>query len=147
MCISSKHHFIVSRTISYLSTQCRWDADMDWRSWGEDNISNGNLIGPGGSMRHKPLGVFRNNKAHSNYWQGFRLHHFEQFFQFRNDVDVPIFEGTMAYRNREHGIYAYSKSFYYYMIELSFFTLSFNLLLSLFTCRRNCCQMARRQAL
>lgn len=69
-------------------------------------------------MRSKPLGVFRNNKAHSNYWQGFRFHHFEQFFQFRNDVDVPIFEGTMAYRNREQGIYSYSKSFYY-IIELS----------------------------
>lgn len=82
---------------------------MDWRNRGEDNKDRGNLISPNNSRRRLPLGTFKNNKAHSNYWQGFRFHHFEQFFQYRNDVDVPKFENMMAYRNREHGIYAYSK--------------------------------------
>ena len=82
---------------------------MDWRNRGEDNKDRGNLISPNRSRRRLPLGTFKNNKAHSNYWQGYRFHHFEQFFQYRNDVDVPKFENMMAYRNREHGIYAYSK--------------------------------------
>ena len=63
-------------------------------------------------MRRTSLGTFRGNKAHSNMWQGYRLHHFEQFFQYRNDIEgegVPVFEDTWAYRNREQGVYSYSE--------------------------------------
>ncbi len=48
---------------------------------------------------------FKDNKSHSNNWQGFNLYDFEQFFTFRDDVNVPVFENLSAYRNREHGIY------------------------------------------
>lgn len=83
--------------------------DLSWRSYGEDHCANCNLIGPGGSIRRKPMGLFLNNTAHSSWNQGFRIHHFEQFFTFRNEEDVPVFQNMKAYRNREHGIYAYSE--------------------------------------
>lgn len=82
--------------------------DGDWRTVGEDQCDRCNLIGSSKNMRRNRLGAFRGNKAHSNMWQGFRLHHFEQFFQYRNDIDVPVFEDVWAYRNREHGIYTYN---------------------------------------
>lgn len=47
--------------------------------------------------------------AHSNHYAGFRLYNFEQFFTFRNEIDVPVFENLKAYRNREWGIYIYSE--------------------------------------
>ena len=47
--------------------------------------------------------------AHSNYYAGFRMYHFEQFYTFRNEIDVPVFENLKAYRNREWGIYIYSE--------------------------------------
>jgi hypothetical protein len=50
--------------------------------------------------------TFKNNKAHSNMWQGFSLYDFEQFFQFRDYNRVPIFTNIQSYRNREHGIYS-----------------------------------------
>jgi hypothetical protein len=83
-----------------------FEMDMDWRTRGEDNAHNANLIGPGGSMRRKPMRIFRYNTAHSNWWQGYRLHHFEQYW---NWGATPLFENTSAYRNREHGIYTYSE--------------------------------------
>ena len=101
--ISSSSYFF------FFSNKIRFNADMDWRTRGEDDIHNGNLIGTGGNMRRKDAGIFRGNKAHSCYYQGFRFYNFEQFFKHRNLIDVPIFENTMAYRNREHGIYTYSK--------------------------------------
>ncbi len=83
--------------------------NLNWRTHGEDNVADGNLIGPRGSPRRKKMGVFRDNTAHSSWNQGYRLHNFEQFYTFRNEVDVPIFENIKAYRNREQGIYAYSE--------------------------------------
>jgi len=85
-----------------------FEMSLDWKTYGEDDKSNGNLIGPGGSMRRKAMGIFRDNTAHSSLYQGFRLHHFEQFFTFHNEVDVPIFQNMKAYRNMNHGIYAYN---------------------------------------
>jgi len=82
-----------------------FEAALNYKCYGEDDKSQANTIGSTGSMRRRAMGTFRNNKAHSNYWQGIRLHHFEQFFTFRDEVNVPIFENTKAYRNREHGIY------------------------------------------
>ena len=87
----------------------RWNADMDWRTRGEDDKHNGNLIGTGGNMRRKDAGIFRGNKAHSCYYHGMRFYNFEQYFKHRNFENVPVFENTMVYRNREHGIYTYSK--------------------------------------
>ena len=55
-----------------------WDADMHWANYGEDNVYWGNLIGESKNMRTRPLGAFRNNKAHTSDWQGFRFHNFEQ---------------------------------------------------------------------
>eukprot|EP00986_Skeletonema_menzelii_P010420 scaffold5068_cov70-Skeletonema_menzelii.AAC.1 len=54
------------------------------------------------------MGTFKDNKAHSNFRQGFHLGDFEQFFQFRDPNNVPVFENLSAYRNREQGIYAYN---------------------------------------
>ena len=85
-----------------------WEAALHWAINGEDNVHQGNLIGESKGMRYRPLGTFRNNKAHTNDWQGFRFHHFEQFFSYRNEVNIPVFENMMAYRHREHGIYAYN---------------------------------------
>ena len=82
---------------------------MDWRTRGEDDKHNGNLIGTGGNMRRKDAGIFRGNKAHSCYYHGMRFYNFEQYFKHRNFENVPVFENTMVYRNREHGIYTYSK--------------------------------------
>ena len=62
----------------------------------------------GGSLRRSPIGTFKDNKAHSNFRQGFHLADFEQFFQFRDVENVPIFENLSAYRNREQGIYAWN---------------------------------------
>jgi len=36
------------------------------------------------------------------------LENFEQFYAFRNAVNIPKFENTMAYRNREQGIYTWN---------------------------------------
>ena len=85
---------------------------MHWALYGEDYKYYAQYIGPRQGMRRTTLGTFRGNKAHSNEWQGFRLHHFEQFFSHRNEVDgegVPVFEDTWAYRNYQHGIYTYSE--------------------------------------
>ena len=82
---------------------------MHWAYYGEDNTYRANLIGPSKSLRRRRLRTFRDNKAHSNEWHGFRFHHFEQFFEFRNSVGVPVFENSWSYRNTQHGIYAYSK--------------------------------------
>ena len=88
-----------------------WYVYMDSRTYGEDGInSNSNRIGSGGNMRRKPMGAFRDNTAHSNYRSGFIIEHFEQWFNTRDDSNLPIFENTKAYRNRERGIYSYSES-------------------------------------
>ncbi len=62
----------------------------------------------GGSLRRVAVGTFKDNKAHSNFRQGFHLADFEQFFQFRDPDNVPVFENLSAYRNREQGIYSYN---------------------------------------
>ena len=82
---------------------------MDWRIWGEDNADRKNLIGPGGNPRRVPMRTFRGNTAHTNYYQGFILANFEQFYTYRDEVHNPIFENMKAYRNREQGIYTRSK--------------------------------------
>ena len=53
------------------------------------------------------MGTFRDNAAHSNYQQGFRFYHFEQWYTYRDLNKVPVFENLRAYRNRYHGIYTY----------------------------------------
>ena len=84
--------------------------NLYYRTYGEDKVnSNSNRIGPGGNPRRKAMKTFRGNKAHSNYYRGFILENFEQFFSFRNEVNVPIFENLKAYRNREWGIYTNSE--------------------------------------
>ena len=70
-------------------------------------MAEDNLIGPGGNMRRLPMGTFRDNAAHSNYQQGFRFYHFEQWYTYRDLNKVPVFENLRAYRNRYHGIYTY----------------------------------------
>lgn len=52
--------------------------------------------------------TFRDNKAHSNMWQGFSFADFEQFFDLRDFDRVPVFKNTQSYRNREHGIYSHN---------------------------------------
>lgn len=60
-------------------------------------------------MRQIALGTFKDNKAHSNFRQGFHFSDLEQFFQFRDpENNVPLFENLSAYRNREQGIYAWN---------------------------------------
>jgi hypothetical protein len=49
--------------------------------------------------------TFKDNKAHSNEWQGFSLYDFEQFLEFQDYERVPIFENIQSYRNQQHGIY------------------------------------------
>eukprot|EP00577_Skeletonema_sp_RCC1716_P002322 CAMPEP_0113418638 /NCGR_PEP_ID=MMETSP0013_2-20120614/26321_1 /TAXON_ID=2843 ORGANISM="Skeletonema costatum, Strain 1716" /NCGR_SAMPLE_ID=MMETSP0013_2 /ASSEMBLY_ACC=CAM_ASM_000158 /LENGTH=1088 /DNA_ID=CAMNT_0000305903 /DNA_START=295 /DNA_END=3558 /DNA_ORIENTATION=- /assembly_acc=CAM_ASM_000158 len=72
---------------------------LDTKTLGED------LIQVGGTLRVSPIGTFKDNKAHSNFRQGFHLADLEQFFQFRDPENVPVFENLSAYRNREQGIY------------------------------------------
>jgi hypothetical protein len=79
----------------------RFGVSNDWRTLGEDNIDTGK-----GSIRRLEMKTFKDNKAHSNEWQGFSLYDFEQFFEFRDYDRVPIFENIQSYRNQQHGIYA-----------------------------------------
>lgn len=59
-----------------------------------------------GSIRRLEMKTFRDNKAHSNTWQGFSFYDFEQFLELRDYERVPIFHNVQSYRNREHGIYS-----------------------------------------
>jgi hypothetical protein len=49
--------------------------------------------------------VFKDNKAHSNEWQGFALYDYEQFLTFRELEKRPSFENVQSFRNRNHGIF------------------------------------------
>jgi hypothetical protein len=49
---------------------------------------------------------FRDNKAHSNTWQGFALYDYEQFLTFQDYQRAPLFENMQSYRNQQHGVYA-----------------------------------------
>ena len=77
--------------------------NLDWKTRGEDDVYDGNLIGPKGNVRRKRQGVFRGNKAHSSLWgEGIYIVNFEQFY---SDNPPPKFEDMSAYRNYGHGIY------------------------------------------
>ena len=51
--------------------------------------------------------TFQDNKAHSNWWQGFSIDYFEQFYELRDFDRVPVFTNIQSYRNREHGIHVH----------------------------------------
>eukprot|EP00804_Cyclotella_cryptica_P014145 CCRYP_005584-RA/>CCRYP_005584-RA protein AED:0.03 eAED:0.03 QI:259/1/1/1/0.94/0.9/20/117/3951 len=73
----------------------------DWRTLGEDNVDTNK-----GSIRRLEMKSFRDNKAHSNSWQGFALYDYEQFLTFQDYERVPLFENIQSYRNQQHGVYA-----------------------------------------
>ena len=52
--------------------------------------------------------MFKDNKAHSNYREGFQLSSFEKFFRDRDPVNTVTFENLSAYRNGEQGVYVYN---------------------------------------
>jgi hypothetical protein len=72
----------------------------DWRTLGEDNVDTGK-----GSIRRLEMKTFKDNKSHSNNWQGFIFYDFEQFFSYRDYDRVPLFENIWSYRNQQQGIY------------------------------------------
>lgn len=90
-------------TLFYVSTNHSFLIYNDWRTLGEDNIDTEK-----GSIRRLEMKTFRDNKAHSNMWQGFSIYEFEQFFELRDFERVPVFENVQSYRNRQHGIYSYN---------------------------------------
>jgi len=73
----------------------------DWRTLGEDYVDTNK-----GSIRRLEMKSFRDNKAHSNTWQGFALYDYEQFLTFQDNQRVPLFENIQSYRNQQHGVYA-----------------------------------------
>jgi len=77
---------------------------LDWTAYGEDLVEQI----PKWSPRQTAIGTFKDNKAHSNWRQGFHLTEFEQFFKYRDPENVPVFQNLSAYRNREQGIYVWN---------------------------------------
>jgi len=94
---------ILIQSLTLCTAVTRFSMRLHWRTKGEDDVTNGNLIGTKGSMRQRRQGVFRGNKAHSCvYAEGIRIEGFEQFY---SDHPSPKFEDMSAYRNYGHGIY------------------------------------------
>ena len=92
--------FVALLTLVCVFPAHRFGVYNDWRTLGEDNVDTKK-----GSIRRLEMKTFKDNKAHSNTWQGFSLYDFEQFFDLRDFDRVPVFENIQSYRNREHGIY------------------------------------------